>query len=522
LYSLLIVDDEYQTRSGLRDLVKWNELGIQVVGDAEDGDEALSMLGTLHPDILLTDVRMNRMDGITLATRARERFPEITIVFISGYSEPKYLRNALRIEAVDYLYKPIHISELKSLMKRIAERLDARAKVQTDREKMRLLVEKSKPLLVERFLHSWFSGMLEDTDAIRERLNLLDLPFPAQGIVAAVFQPNWPTLPGIGQTEEYQVSLEKMIHQTLPNALTCAEDTGVIALLSVQDTSALRNAVGSIVEQMKKASAIGLTIGISGRHSNWTDASLAVSEASQALAQQTASDETIVFYSPTEDGNDVSLPYGELLSAQKFERILMTGDFEALWSCISETLSKIRHTAHSTEMTRKFMLHCALQTDLLLESQKLPGIQSADFCRHVLGRMPISAVQSSLKNLLSSACEQIGKMHERAYSLAVNKALSIIQNRFCERLSVEDIAEYVHYSSAHLSSLFRQETGMTIGDALLRTRINAATALLRTTTQSVSSIALKTGYGDVQYFSRVFKRSTGMTPLEYRRKALSC
>ena len=80
----------------------------------------------------------------------------------------------------------------------------------------------------------------------------------------------------------------------------------------------------------------------------------------------------------------------------------------------------------------------------------------------------------------------------------------------------------MHYSPAHLSTLFRQETGVTIGDALLRTRLAAATALLRTTNDSVSAIAQATGYGDVQYFSRVFKRLTGMTPLEYLRKALPC
>ena len=75
MYSLLIVDDEYQTRSGLRDLIDWGALGIRVIGDAEDGEEALPMLEALAPDILLTDVRMNRMDGIALATEARRRFP---------------------------------------------------------------------------------------------------------------------------------------------------------------------------------------------------------------------------------------------------------------------------------------------------------------------------------------------------------------------------------------------------------------------------------------------------------------
>ena len=155
MYKLLVVDDEYQTRKGLCELMDWQSMNISVVGDASDGDEALQLVELVHPDILLTDVRMHRMDGVELARKAREIFPEIGIIFISGYSDADYLRDALRVGACDYIYKPIHLDELQKSIAKLIGQMDRQAE-------MRLLLERSKPLLAERFLRSWFLGQLED------------------------------------------------------------------------------------------------------------------------------------------------------------------------------------------------------------------------------------------------------------------------------------------------------------------------------------------------------------------------
>ena len=171
MYKLLIVDDEYQSRRGLRDLFDWESMGVTVVADASDGDEALPLLTELRPDILLTDVRMHRMDGLELAREARKLLPGIGIVFISGYSDADYLRDALQVEAMDYIYKPIRLTELQKAMQRVIARLDQQNETQ-------MLLEKSKPLLAERFLRSWFHGRLDDEQAIRDKLHLLRMSFP--------------------------------------------------------------------------------------------------------------------------------------------------------------------------------------------------------------------------------------------------------------------------------------------------------------------------------------------------------
>lgn len=124
MHSIFIVDDEETTRNGLCSYVDWAALNLSVAGSADDGASALPLLLCNPPEILLTDVKMPFMDGITLARQVREKLPETRIVFLSGYSDTEYLRSAIHIGAIDYLLKPIDFDELNQCMGRLILLLD--------------------------------------------------------------------------------------------------------------------------------------------------------------------------------------------------------------------------------------------------------------------------------------------------------------------------------------------------------------------------------------------------------------
>ena len=114
MIKLLIVDDEPLVRSGLLNSIKWKEYRFNVIGAASNGVEATQLIEKNRPDVVLTDIRMPGMDGLELAEWIRERFPNIFIIFLTGYSEFEYARAALKLEAVDYLLEPT-ISRLPGL-----------------------------------------------------------------------------------------------------------------------------------------------------------------------------------------------------------------------------------------------------------------------------------------------------------------------------------------------------------------------------------------------------------------------
>jgi len=129
MINLLVVDDEDYTKEGIIEDYPWKELGISEVRGASDGIEALEVAASLNPDIIITDVRMPRMDGITLAYKIREQNPNCRIIFLSGYSDKEYLKSAIHLNAVNYVEKPIVYDELlESIKKAVGQIIEEREK----------------------------------------------------------------------------------------------------------------------------------------------------------------------------------------------------------------------------------------------------------------------------------------------------------------------------------------------------------------------------------------------------------
>jgi len=115
---VLVVEDEKLTREGILQIIPWSNLGITEVFAAEDGEEGLQKALEIRPDIIMADVRMPRMDGITMAFEIRREIKECRFIFISGYCDKEYLKSAIQLSAVNYIEKPIEPGEIVEALKR--------------------------------------------------------------------------------------------------------------------------------------------------------------------------------------------------------------------------------------------------------------------------------------------------------------------------------------------------------------------------------------------------------------------
>ena len=176
MYKAIIADDEETVRRGLVTHFNWGKHGVEVAGVFDDGVPALDFVRRNEVDIIVTDVRMSHMDGITLAKNVLESYPGVKIIFISGYADVGYLRDALKMEAVDYILKSIDIDELDAVITKVVAMLDQRSSQQLALEDMARKLEQSMPLLRQRRLCDLLQNNDESEEDILQSIEFLGIP----------------------------------------------------------------------------------------------------------------------------------------------------------------------------------------------------------------------------------------------------------------------------------------------------------------------------------------------------------
>ena len=176
LYRIILVDDEEEVRKSIIKKIDWNAAGFQVVGDAENGEEALEKIEALEPDVVLTDIRMPYMDGLTLAEKVRQRYPSTKIVIFSGYDDFEYAKQAIKLNVTEYILKPVNVEELTAILKRIKANLDEEIEQKRNVSLLRENYSKSLPILREQFLNDLVQPQAERRALASRLLREYDIP----------------------------------------------------------------------------------------------------------------------------------------------------------------------------------------------------------------------------------------------------------------------------------------------------------------------------------------------------------
>ena len=393
-YQVLIADDEPIIREGIRDCIDWAALGMEVAAEAEDGEEALELVGQLHIDIVLVDMNMPFMDGIELIRRLREERPECRCLIISGHDEFAYAQEAVRLGVEDYILKPVDADQLHAALLRLRQRMDEEYKRAAYVEQAAGQIERNIPLLRQRFCLEWLEGQHTGKD-VMEQLAFLRLPSrpPAQiGVV------RWPA------AEARQTIMRENDRQLF---LFAAE-----------------NIIGELLEDRPHVlfrDANGL-IGI------------------------------------------------------------------CLWQEAPETIGA------SMEQAIGRYLNIAVHTHVESNAGGLEGAMDAyRMCRdRVYGESQLSPI--------------------------VRRARQLIQEGYADReLTLEALASRLQVSAVYLSRVLKKELNDSFVTLVTRARIRKAVQLLDSTTLSIYDIAERTGYDSQHYFSTAFKKTMGVSPVQYRK-----
>ena len=278
LYRIILVDDEEEVRQSIIRKINWTEAGFQVVGDAENGEDAMEKVEALEPDLILTDIRMPYMDGLTLAEKVRQKYPSIKIVIFSGYDDFEYAKQAIKLNVTEYILKPVNVEELTAILKRIKSNLDEEIEQKRNVSLLRENYIKSLPILREQFINELISYPVPE-ETVADRLQEYDIPLAGakKWVAAAIdIEPEEirgsAMLPLHKEKDPIPISVMQIVEEKLKNycrcalatsARTAAAEIAVIAAIDGENSqTGLIDVLGDICKETKKILEVPITVGI--------------------------------------------------------------------------------------------------------------------------------------------------------------------------------------------------------------------------------------------------------------------
>lgn len=520
LYRVLLVDDEEDIREGISRKMDWLGLGFSLVGEAANGQDALELAESLRPDVILTDIKMPFMDGLELCRILTDRLPAARFVVFSGFDAFEYAKQAIQMNVVEYILKPINADELSAVLRRLKDQLDRERAERRNVELLRSRYTENLPVLRELFYANLLDGHIEPGTE-RERAVRLDIDL--QGEEWAV------GLAYIGSDRRdalSTLSVQKLLEESL-TADRCRlslYNDWVAVIVSLTESFTIYDLIRVLDRVCTLAASylgLTLTVGVGAPCKELSGMARSAAEARTALEYRSMVGRGQVIYI-----GDLEPDGGQVLTFEEADERTLTaavrlGSEQEVRDAAAALAGKIREANPSAGQYNLFLMELVTH---LMKMTRRSGVGVEE----VFGTgfsLPIQdSALPSLEELEDWCAERylrlrtlIRRRQTDSAGQTVETAKEYIRQHYAESdLSVEKLCAYLHLSSTYFSTLFKRETGTSFTAYVTTVRMEAAAEAIRGTEEKTYLIAQRCGYEDPNYFSYVFKRHFGVTPTKYR------
>ncbi|ANE48198.1 hypothetical protein SY83_20015 [Paenibacillus swuensis] len=540
MHRILIVDDEAIFRKGLSLMIN-SSLGLEweIVGEAADGYEALQMVEERRPDVVLTDIRMPRMDGVQLQQIVKERFPEVLIIVLSGYDDFSYMQQSLRNGVRDYLMKPVEREELFNTLGKLKQELlqetrtsgtrhagiDPETQAQPKDEKQ------MRQHASEHLVTGLLRGYVTERDMeLLDRIGVhLDLPFFSCMIIKldkdSVHQDRYNQAdPSLFQLYIQQV-VQELLNQRTTGFCFILSETEVVALLNLQEIHSSEDMVSELAEGIRRRmislSSLTVTIGIGRTVQGIHDISRSFNEAKIALLYRLIlGGDRVLRYDSTAMKEELA-PEVKPWSWESLEASIHEGKTEETERRVQQVITELCQHAKNPEVIQQqicklLLYYYELAEKLGIGKQWLgeKNIQALLFeiCAITARSELIDACRETLGQLTRCVAESHGKTDNDP----IHKAIEYLARHYQEPVTLKEVADQVYLNPAYFSTLFKQRTGKSFVEYWTDMRVDDAKKRLAYSNEKIAVIAERTGFSNIRHFNRVFKNITGTTPNHYR------
>lgn len=543
MLKIFLAEDEVVVRETIKRMIPWEELGFELVGEAADGEMALPLLIRQQPDLLITDIKMPFMDGLTLARLAKKEIPGLKVVILSGYDDFNYAKQAIGIGVEDYLLKPITKNALIERLSEIRSRYEHEKTQKEYYEKFQREMQAYEKNSSRDFFEALVGGSM-DMMEVYKRAEKLGLDIVAEAYNVLIFTMNCDE-DFFGQRDEYS-SWEAESLELLENFFA-GHSSAMLFRSNIFSYGVLLKGQRETIEENTRA-CVDEIRKILSRQDGRREWFLAVGQsverlsqiqksyhtASRAFSQRYLYDENILYYdemetmehpggqAETEDNAYLQKVDVNALNPVILQKFLSNGLQEETENFVKDYFYAIGQEPMESLVFRNYViLNVRFSVISFIKGLGCDTneMESAD-TEEVLaesGKNMESAIAYA-KKMISQAIEIRDQNSGNKNRSILKTAVDFIDSHYMdEEISLNTVANVANVSSNHFSTLFSQNMGQTFIEYLTTLRMNKAKELLRCTGMRSSEIAGEIGYKDAHYFSYLFKKTQGMTPSDYRK-----
>ena len=532
MLKVFLVEDETVIREGLRDNIEWEEFGYKFVGEAADGEMALPLIRKTKPDVLITDIKMPFMDGLSLSKIVSSELPDTKIIIISGYDDFEYARQAIELGVEQYLLKPITRMNLKKVLADLREKIEQSNSAKDYQLQYSKEMHEYEQFERRRFFEDLLSGKMQVKD-IYEEANKLSLELTAASYNLLFFYIKEERKLDLEDAEELGIRQEEILYYFLrhPQYILFRQNTNTFGILVKGDREVVeqytQKAISKIAEacvliekQIQWYVAVGEPV---ERLSLLADSAQNVNHylAYRFFLPQIhiLTKEVVDQYSNAQDGKTIDAVDYKQLNPEIIKEFLYRGNENEVADFVESYLLGIAEALESRMFRDYIILNIRFSVEGFLEETGIPRQDYQEKLEqfHPDVNMTSKEVGSYFQGLLSMAMEFNKRKNEDQGKSVLSKVVEYIDQHYeQESLSLNEVAEYAEVSASYLSATFSQGMQVTFVEYVTQKRMEKAKKLLRTSTLSTGEVSAQVGFKDPHYFSFVFKKTQGMSPREYR------
>lgn len=528
---ILIVEDDFVVRQGIRFSFEWENYGLSICGDAANGKLGLELVDSLKPDIIITDIRMPIMDGLEFSEKVLGKNPEAKVIILSGYDDFSYAKKAIRLGVYDYLLKPVDADELLKCICRLRDEILEEREKQRKLEKQEILVKTYRAELFDRTMEKVIRPSFpEQKNVVMQEMAAFGVNFTDSAYkVLLLALENFLLLTRNHSWKEKEELIEQ-VRSEVQNVfgggcrVQCFVNSSsqFVIVLGYESVSKLymEECYQKLIEFV--TTELGFLCTISCGLEKYTPEQIYLSyqEAVSALRRHTSQIENHVFQY---NGEQMQDDFG-FLEIQEEEKQLMNDiqkyDTGGIVTYIDTVFDKAVAEKEPYEKVNATCVRLASAVFTVLDEMGLHFQNESYTYRDTLLAIQQYHSVSNLKQFMTDFMKKVSNCLEKAekkkYSSVVEQAVDYVQRNYQNEISVKSISADLFITPNYFSQIFKSQMGMNFIDYLNEVRVEKAKELLKDGHLKVYEVAELSGYPNYKYFNTVFKKYTGYSPKEYR------